>query len=134
MLTSRKGYSRSTQPTQSLDCHLDPIINFFDKEHTITKDIHTTQTGYQNYNPPPNKMQPPKPLSKEELSSICNKCQEDETTVHYLARCPAFILYRKHYIGNFIILQKGSLTLRITPTNLLAFAKATKYLNFYEPP
>ena len=118
------------------DLHLNLITSFFDKEHSIIKEMHRQDirtithllTGCSFLGHYQKKI-------GNEHSSICNKCQEeDETTAHYLARCPAFILYRKHYFGNFIILQEGSLTLRITPTNLLAYAKATKYLNFYEPP
>ncbi len=69
-----------------------------------------------------------------EHSSKCDKCEEeDETTSHFLTRCPAYALLRKNVFGNFIINESSFHTLAF-PGQILNYAHKAKYLEFFEPP
>ena len=77
-------------------------ITSFSKENTRSLTHLYTGLSYLNYYQ--NKI-------GNEPSSICSKCQEeDETTSHFLTRCPAFALQRKNIFGNFTIKEESLLT------------------------
>ena len=58
-------------------------------------------------------------------SPLCERCnQEEETTYHFVGRCPSYGPVRQRCLGAFII---DSLDLKlIDPSHLLAFIKATR--------
>ena len=68
-----------------------------------------------------------------EQSPTCNKCEyEDETTDHYLMRCPAFSIQRKEAFGNFLI-RPGNQQICSIASLLAKFARSTAYLSFFCP-
>ena len=69
-----------------------------------------------------------------EPSSICKKCNtEEETTSHFLTRCPAFAHFRLITIG-VLSCSEAFLSTSVPPTAILRFAISCKYLDFFEPP
>ena len=116
------------------DFHHDVITRLFNKSLNIknrtkdeTRTITHLTTGHSYLRYFQNKI-------CNETSSFCSKCkEEEETTEHFLTRCPAFVLQRYYLFGNFIM-TNHSFTSIVTLTNLLNFASSTKYLDFFDPP
>jgi len=66
-----------------------------------------------------------------ERSPLCDKCGEDiETVAHFLTKCPAFALLRYQIFGAFE-LRDTNINFLALLSKLLAFGKATRYLEFY---
>ena len=51
---------------------------------------------------------------------------------HYLTSCPAFSSYKKYNFGNYTI-RKDTFKHTFSINNIVGFARATKYLQLYEP-
>ena len=131
---SRLHYNRILIFRSSSDFHQSNIISFFDRHLDIkqhnrdnTRILTHLFTGCSYLRYFQNKI-------GNESNSICKKCDEDkETTAHYLTSCPAFSSHRKYYFGDYTI-REDTFHLIYSISNIVGFARATKYLDFYEPP
>ena len=69
-----------------------------------------------------------------EPSDICDKCSLDkETSEHYLTSCIAHCTHRLAIFGQAILSTETLLNKGLLP-RILKFIRATKYIDYYEPP
>ena len=65
---------------------------------------------------------------KMEDDPICNKCGEDEeTSEHFIAKCPAFARQRKQFLGNYFLKTEELVNLGIK--NIMKYADETGRLD-----
>ena len=67
---------------------------------------------------------------RNKTTGLCDKCQEeDETTVHFLYKCPAYVMERYRIFGFFTMKTTKNIT-RIEAKYYLEYLKATHYTSF----
>ena len=69
-----------------------------------------------------------------EPTDICDKCSLDkETSEHYLTSCIAHCTHRLAIFGQALLSTETILNKGILP-RILKFIRATKYIDYFEPP